>query len=159
MELQWYREHALPNSPMPIPVTARYMAQVCSGSIAGIVRLETHWRHACSSRVCHAESSLCDELITRSEQSYGMSNYVWSIHSQKMMRARFDLGCCATRKSGSIRSYTWTQISKDVDIKARQWTGCSLPSIKLIFSKYVLKGIVLILSFDAVRSPPKRNFI
>jgi hypothetical protein len=104
MGLQWYREHALPNSPMPIPVSARYMVWVCSGSIAGIVRFETHWGHACSSRVCHAESSLCYELITRSEQPYGMcvcvcvSNYVWSIHSQKMMRASFDLGCCATKK-------------------------------------------------------------
>jgi len=97
--------------------------------------------------MCHAGSSFCDELITRSEAPYGMrararvSNYVRYIHLKQWCGFGPIWAFASQKKKGSISSYTRTQISKDVANKARQRTGSCLPSIKLIFSKYILKGI------------------
>ena len=63
---------------------------------------ESRLGHGCSSVVfvvCCVGSGLCDEPITRSEESYSVCvcNFVW-YGNLKTMRSRPDLCCCATGK-------------------------------------------------------------
>ena len=73
MFYQSVRYTCLVFAPQPITVAVRSMAQVCSRLIAGIDRSNpdegTHVYVLCSFCVC-VDSGLCDELITRSEESY-----------------------------------------------------------------------------------------
>jgi hypothetical protein len=54
-------------------VAVRSKTQVCVGLIVRIAGFESRWEHGISSLifvVCCVGSGLCDELITRSEESY-----------------------------------------------------------------------------------------
>ena len=57
---------------MPVPVAARSKALVCGRSPAEIVGLNPTSGHGCVGCECCVLSgrSLCDELITRPEESY-----------------------------------------------------------------------------------------
>ena len=62
---------------------------------------ESRWRHECSAVVCLVGSSLCDELITRSEKSYRVrvSVSVWELQISTMRQPSPELGCWATKKN------------------------------------------------------------
>ena len=76
---------------------------------------ESRWRHGCSSVVfvvCCVGSGLCDGLITRSEESYGVRVclILRDLGTSTMSRPRPDLGCCATEEKNlqiTLNFFQW----------------------------------------------------
>jgi len=64
---------------MPVPVAVRSKAQVCGSSPAEIVGSNTAGGHRCCEYWLLSGRGLCDELITRTEESYRLvRRWVWS---------------------------------------------------------------------------------
>ena len=89
---------------MPIPVTARSKARVCGRSLAEIVGSNPArtWISVCCECCVLSIRGLCEELITRLEESYRLwCVVVCDLETSRMRKQWPTLGCSATRKKYS----------------------------------------------------------
>jgi len=91
----------------PVPVTARSKVSVCGRSPSKIVGSNPtgSWMFICCECCVLSGRGLCDELITRPEESYRLWCVVWWDLETSWMRKPWPIGGCRTKNNIYIYIY------------------------------------------------------